>query len=137
MVLPAWFASMVQVPLEMKVTTPELTPVHTVVVVEVKATGRPEVAVAFKSIGALPKAIFVVAAEGEVTVMVCVITPSPDTENVPVWASAALVAVMVVLKGPVSEAAEGLNVMVAGKLEPLVKGKVLQVEKDGAGGAGV
>ena len=91
---------MVQVPLFVKVTIPPAT-VHTggvvVVVGVVKTTARPEVAVASRSIGATPKLTFVVAVEGEVTVMVWATAATPDTGTVPVWISAALVAVRVVL----------------------------------------
>ena len=88
---------MVQVPLLMKVTIPVFNPVHTLGVVVVKTTGSPEVAVAARATGGTPQATFVVAAEGEVTVMVCAIAATPDTGKVPVSPSAALVAVMVVL----------------------------------------
>ena len=91
---------MVQVPLLVKVTIPPAT-VQTggvvVVVGVVKTTGSPEVAVASRATGATPQVTFGAAVEGEVTVMVCAIAATPDTGNVPVWASAALVAVMVVL----------------------------------------
>ena len=90
----------------------------------VKTTGRPEVAVASRATGGTPH--FGVSVAGAVTLMVCVAAPSPDTANVPVWASAELVAVMVVLKRPVSVALVGFKVMVAGKLRPLAKGNWLQ-----------
>ncbi|WP_246674455.1 hypothetical protein [Mesorhizobium sp. B2-2-2] len=57
MALPAWSASMVQVPAESSVTELPLT-VHTAVVVEVKATVRPEEAVALRATGPLVSAAF-------------------------------------------------------------------------------
>ena len=83
--------------METKVTTPVLAPVHTLVVVEVKATGRPEVAVAARAIGGTPKLTFDESGAGEVKLMVCAIAATPDTAKVPLSPSAALVAVMVVL----------------------------------------
>ncbi|WP_246674454.1 hypothetical protein [Mesorhizobium sp. B2-2-2] len=67
MALPAWSASMVQVPAESNVTELPLT-VHTAVVVEVKATIRPEEVVALSVTGPLVNAAFA----GCVKLIVCV-----------------------------------------------------------------
>lgn len=52
--LPAWSALMVQVPVVAKVSAPPVVMVHTPVVLEVKATVNPELAVAV-SVGEVPK----------------------------------------------------------------------------------
>ena len=66
MALPAWLALMVQVPGATRVSVLPLT-VQMPVVVEVKLTARPELAVAASAGGAVPT----VWLPGEVNVMVC------------------------------------------------------------------
>lgn len=91
LLLPAWFASMVQEPAVTKVITPLLVMVQTPVVDELKLTVRPELAVAVK-VGEEPK----FCTPGLAKVMVC--SPigvaeleAPDATLVPM----ALVAVTV------------------------------------------
>jgi hypothetical protein len=64
--LPAWSALMEHVPVVTKVSVPPLVMVHTPVVVELKVTDRPDVAVAV-SVGLVPK----FCAPGLLNVMVC------------------------------------------------------------------
>ena len=71
MLLPAWLASMVQVPAATNVAVVPET-VQTLVVADVKATARPELAVA-ESVSGVPT----VCVPGLAKVMVCAVRPLP------------------------------------------------------------
>ena len=78
MVLPAWLASMVQVPEAMNVAVVPET-VQTLVVIEVNPTARPDVAVA-KSVSGVPT----VCVPGLEKAMVCVVCVTATADEVPV-----------------------------------------------------
>lgn len=80
-VLPAWLAVTLQLPTLTRLSTVPLT-VHTAVVVELKLTARPEVAVATRAAGCTPR----VWLPGELKLMVCA---RVDTVNVCNTAAAA------------------------------------------------
>ena len=77
MALPAWLALMVQVPAANSVRVLPLT-VHMPVVVEVKLTGRFELATAVSGGGVMPK----VWLPGELKVMVCGVIGAAETVKV-------------------------------------------------------